>query len=203
MIRAGARAGTIYDLLAPPLILVTPFIDFTQHNGYGYAAPEFWICVAGLAAIGLLSGLIMALGGTWLRVLGTAGLLTLFVDLQFDWFDSLPHLWVPVGLLGAILLCWLTRKHLSRVVTAMFAAMLAPTLALYVLGGEPTSSNIARMRAGVDPAPAKWPADDRAHHLGRAHGHRGHTGRPGWPRDQGPDKVLLPISRVPPVWPCV
>jgi hypothetical protein len=154
MIRAGARTGAIYDLLAPPLILVTPFIDFTQHNGYGYATPEFWICVAGLAAIGLVSGIIMALGGTWLRVLGTAGLLTLFVDLQFDWFDSLPHLWVPAGLLGAILLCWLTRKHLSRVVTAIFAAMLAPTLALYVLGGELTSSNIARMRTGVDPAPA-------------------------------------------------
>ena len=92
--------------------------------------------------------------GTWLRVLGTAGLLTLFVDLQFDWFDSLPHLWVPVGLLGAILLCWLTRKHLSRVVTAIFAAMLAPTVALYALGGEQTSSSIARTRAGVDPAPA-------------------------------------------------
>ena len=118
MIRTTARACTIYDLLAPPLILVTPFIDFTQHNGYGYTAPSSGSVSPELVAIGLLSGLVMALGGTWLRVLGTAGLLTLFVDLQFDWFDSLPHLWVPVGLLGAILLCWLTRKHLSRVVTA-------------------------------------------------------------------------------------
>lgn len=151
---ARARSSTIYDLLSPPLILVTPFIDFTQHNEYGYAAPEFWICVAGLVATGFLCGIIMALGGTWLCVLGTAGLLTVFVDLQFDWLDTTPHLRVPGLLLGAILLCWLARKHLSRVVTAAFAAMLASTLALYALGGDPSSSGSARMRAGVDRAPA-------------------------------------------------
>ena len=112
MIRITARACTIYDLLAPPLILVTPFIDFTQHNGYGYTAPEFWICVAGLVAIGLLSGLVMALGGTWLRVLGTAGLLTLFVDFQTEWFDDQPALWLPAVALVMLVLCWVVRSKL-------------------------------------------------------------------------------------------
>ena len=148
-----SRRDLIYDLLAPPLILTTPFVNFVNYNDYGLAGMEVWLVLGGLTALGLLGGVVMALGGQWARIIVTAGLLTLFVDLQFDWFDSLPYLWVPAGLLGAIFLCWLTRKHLSRVATAMFAAMLAPTLALYALGGEHTSSSIVPMRTGVDLAP--------------------------------------------------
>jgi hypothetical protein len=86
-----ARSSTGYDLLAPPLILLTPFISFINHNDYGYSFPELWLCVAGLIALGLLCGVVMAVGGTWLRVLGTAGLLMLFVDLQFEEFGDLAR----------------------------------------------------------------------------------------------------------------
>jgi hypothetical protein len=154
MIREGTRSSTIYDFLAPPLILVTPFISFIKHNNYSYAAPEFWIAVAGLTAIGLLCGIAMALGGTWLRVLGTAGLLTLFADLQFEWFDSLPHLWVPAFGIGMLLLCWLVREHLSRILVPVFAIILASTVALSAFEG--TASSIpARPVARVEPAAAK------------------------------------------------
>jgi hypothetical protein len=128
MTSAGARNSTIYDLLSPPLILVTPFISFTKHNDYRYTAPEFWICVAGLVAIGLLHGVIIALGGTWSRVRGTAGLLMLFVDLQFDWFDTRPRLWVPAFGTGITLLCGHVRQHLSRITAPVFATMLAAGL---------------------------------------------------------------------------
>ena len=92
MTLAKVRNGTIFDLLSPPLILVTPFISFVTHNDYSYTASELWICIAGLVAIGLLCGAIMALGGTWLRVLGTAALMTLFTDLQFDVLEEQPWL---------------------------------------------------------------------------------------------------------------
>jgi hypothetical protein len=88
MTSATAHKGRIYDFLAPPLILVTAFISFVNHNDYSYAAPELWLCLAGLVALGLLYGAVMALGGTWLRVLGTAALVTLFVDLQFEVLDG-------------------------------------------------------------------------------------------------------------------
>jgi hypothetical protein len=153
MILARARTGTIYDFLSPPLILVTPFISFMKYNDYSYIAPEFWICVAGLLAIGLLCGAITVLGGTWLRVLGTAGLLTLFVDLQFDWFDTSPRLWVPAFGIGMLLLCWLAREHLSRIVAPVFAIMLASTVALYALG-DPAPMARASTRASVESAPA-------------------------------------------------
>jgi hypothetical protein len=153
MILTRARTGVIYDFLSPPLILITPFISFVKHNDYSYAAPEFWIFVAGLAVIGLLCGIAIALGGTWLRVLGTAGLLTLFVDLQFEWFDSLPHISVPAFGSGILLFCWLVREHLSRIVVPVFATMLASTVAVSAFEG--TASPISgRTQAGVKPTTA-------------------------------------------------
>ena len=116
-------------------------------------------------AIGLLCGAIIVLGGTWLRVLGTAGLLTLFVDLQFDWFDTSPHLWIPAFAIGTLLLCWLARAHLSRIIAPVFAIMLASTVALYALrrrraGGSRQQPSQRRVCHG------EWPSDDRAHHFG-------------------------------------
>ena len=153
MIPARARTGTIYDLFSPPLILITPFISFMKHNDYSYHAPELWICIIGLLAIGLLCGAIIVLGGTWLRVLGTAGLLTLFVDLQFDWFDTSPHLWIPAFAIGTLLLCWLARAHLSRIIAPVFAIMLASTVALYALGDAAPAAR-ASNRASVKSAMA-------------------------------------------------
>ena len=37
----------------------------------------------------------MTLGGQWARIILTAGLVTLFVDFQFDWLDKQPEFRVP------------------------------------------------------------------------------------------------------------
>jgi hypothetical protein len=95
----------------------------------------------------------MAVGGTWLRVLGTAGLLTLFVDLQFDWFDALPQLWVPTVGTAVLLLCWLARDHLSHIVAPVAATMLASTFALSTFG-EADASRLTMLRASDRPAAA-------------------------------------------------
>lgn len=152
MIPGRAQTGRIYDFLSPPLILVTPFISFIKYNDYSYTAPELWICVAGLIAIGLLCGVIMTLAGTWVRVLGTAGLITLFVDLQFDLLEEQPWLRVPAFGIGMLSLCWLAREHLSRILAPVFATMLLATVALYALGGA-ASSSPTKTRAAIEPAP--------------------------------------------------
>jgi hypothetical protein len=136
MTMAKLRKSTLYDLLSPPLILVTPFISFVNHNDYSYAALEFWLCLAGLVALGLLCGAVMALGGTWLRVLGTAALVTLFVDLQFDVLDEHWAVRIPAFGIAVLLLCWLLREHLSRIAAAAFATMLAATLAFPAVPAE-------------------------------------------------------------------
>jgi hypothetical protein len=152
---ARARSSTIYDLLAPPLILITPFISFITHNDYSYSLPELWLCVAGLIALGLLCSVVMALGGIWLRVLGTTALLTRFVDLEFEEFDSLPRLWVLACGIGILLFCGL-REHLSRITVSVFATMLVAIL-VFPGSSERRSAQVQAPRAAAQerlrPAP--------------------------------------------------
>ena len=51
-----SRRDLIYDLLAPPLILTTPFASFVNYNDYGFARMEVWLVLGGLIALGLLCG---------------------------------------------------------------------------------------------------------------------------------------------------
>jgi hypothetical protein len=145
---AALRRDALYDLLAPPLILATAFVSFVNHNEYGYAAGEIWISFIGLAAAGLLCGLVMVLGGQWLRILVTSGLLTLFVDLQFEWLDPPTYL-RALGLgFGVVLLCWLLREHLSRITALVFATMLAADL-LFPDGSGEWSANAPAPRVAA------------------------------------------------------
>ena len=78
----------LYHFLAPAFLIFTPFISFVNYNDYSYTAPEIWICLAGLAAIAFLCGLAGIVGGWPVRVVLTASLLVLWVDLQSDWWDE-------------------------------------------------------------------------------------------------------------------
>ena len=127
------RRDLIYHFLAPALLILTPFVSFTTYNRYSYAAPEFWICIAGLIAVALLFGLAGMIGGSPARVVLTVGLLVLFVDVQSKWFDE-TNAWRELNIVGAFLLAsafsWVMRKHLSRIVTAVLATVLVATVVL-------------------------------------------------------------------------
>jgi hypothetical protein len=115
-----SRRDPIYDLLGPPLILVTPFMSFVNYNDYGFSRTELWLVLGGLIALGLLCGAVMTLGGQWARIILTAGLVTLFVDFQFDWLDKQPEWRVPAFGIVMLLLGWLLRAQLSRITTPRF-----------------------------------------------------------------------------------
>jgi hypothetical protein len=126
-----------YHFVAPAFIIFSSFISFISYNGYSYTTPEIWICLAGLAAIAFLCGLAGIVGGWPVRALLTAGLLVLWVDLQFDWLDeanSSPGLRVMGVFVLALLLSFAMRRHLSRIVTAVFATMLVSTIVLAAVG---------------------------------------------------------------------
>jgi hypothetical protein len=153
---AKPRRDLIYDFLAPPLILATPFVSFVKFDDYGYAGIEIWIVLGGLIAFGLLCAVVMTLGGPWSRIIVTAGLVTLFVDLQFDWLDRQPWVRVPVFGIGALLVSWLLRAQLSRIATPVFATMLGATLVLPGLSGESSFRHPGRLsdaRTISNPAP--------------------------------------------------
>jgi len=133
-----SRRDLIYDLLAPPLILATPFASFVNYNDYGFVRQEIWLVIGGLIALGLLCGVVMALGGQWARIILTAGLVTLFVDFQFDWLDQQPEFRVPAFGIGMLLVAWLLRAQLSQITTPVFATMLVATVAF---PGRPADSS--------------------------------------------------------------
>jgi hypothetical protein len=64
--------------------------------------------------------------------------LVLWVDLQFDWLgsDPWPELRVVATFVLALILSFAVRKHLSRIVTAVFATMLVSTVALAAVNGS-------------------------------------------------------------------
>lgn len=159
----SSRSGRdlLYNFLAPAFLILTPFISFVTHNDYSYAAPEIWICLAGLAAIALLFGLAGIFGGWPARVVLTAGLLVLWADLQFNWLDGSrpwPELRVISVFLLALILSFAMRRHLSRVVTAVFATMLVSTVVLgYIDRGASMDSGHAAVPETDPPAHPQLP----------------------------------------------
>ena len=118
-----SRYELLYHFLSPMLLILTPFISFITYNQYSYATPEIWICLAGLVAVALLFGLAGTIGGWRARALLTAGLLVLFVDLQFNWFnpfDTEHKIYLVAVFLLSLLLSWGLRRHLSQIETAVF-----------------------------------------------------------------------------------
>ena len=118
------RVGVV---LAPALILISPFLSLVTYDGYPMLAPEILLCGGAILVLGIAMGL---LGRAW-RPLAAAvlcGSLLLFIDIQFDpSYMALALAAVP--LLG---LCWALGDNLALVTAAGFAAVVASTL---LLGG--------------------------------------------------------------------
>lgn len=149
-----SRHELLYHLLAPTFLIFTPFISFLTYNDYGLLAPEVWICLAGLAALAVLCGLLGIAGGWLVHVVMTATLMVLFVDLQFNWFDG-SNSWPKLQVIGVFVLTLLLslalRHQLSRIVTAVFATLLTSTIVLAVIDAG----------SSRDPDPAAAPDSDR------------------------------------------
>ena len=117
----------ICGAVAPFLILVAPFAVFLQYHGYGFLRAEVAAILFIMAALALVAGAAAAIAPAVEGVL-LAGLLTLFVDLQFD---------PPKGSIGSAFtflvlntVLWFLRGHAVRVVTLMMGTVLVSALLL-------------------------------------------------------------------------
>ncbi len=144
MIAPKERFGrAVPDLVAPPLVLLSPFVNFLKINDYGLLRPESLICMAGIAGVGLVPGLVMALGGRFVRALIMALLVPLFIDLYLDWFgldaknraDGVAVL-VLASLIGGFAVAWLVGAHITRIVAAASATVLVATVFWPAPGGR-------------------------------------------------------------------
>jgi hypothetical protein len=113
--------------IGPFLILVTPFVVFLQYQGYRLLAPDVMVILLIMAGLALVAGAAAALSPA-IEAMVLAGLLTLFVDIQFD---------PPKGTIGSaatflVLTCglWLLRQHGPGIVRLMMATVLASSFIL-------------------------------------------------------------------------
>jgi len=119
----GQRARL--DVIASMLLLGAPFLVFLRHYGYRLSQPEALICLAVLGVIGLLLGLVAAVG-TLARTAVFAGLLTALADVQFDSIDGAWRLLLCFTASAGIL--WILRQHASRVLAIMAATLVVSTV---------------------------------------------------------------------------
>lgn len=149
MAAAAGNRERLASLLAAPLLLVTPFVVFARHNGYGLLRWETLLCVASLAGIGLALGAAMAVGGRAARVLGVALLAALLADVQLDRVGAAPlaAIFAAVALAG-----WVLRAHVAEIACTLGAALLVASLVLPSGGAA-----LGRLALDDSPAPAGAP----------------------------------------------
>ena len=112
--------------LLPFLILMTPFLNFLEHNSYPVTRPEVLICLIGIVAIAVACS--SAVFARWSALYGVivATLITFFVDLQFYLIDKSYHFILLLLLLFAV--WWLLQENFYAIATVVFATFFLVTL---------------------------------------------------------------------------
>jgi hypothetical protein len=120
-------------LLLPALILITPFLLFLNHNSYCLACAETSIAFGGLILLALMCSAATLLGGWIVSGLIMAGLVTVFIDLQFspanlaDWVEN----WAAILLFAAMqtfVLCVVLKEKFFTIATAIFSTFFIVTI---------------------------------------------------------------------------
>jgi len=141
---------SIYDAIAPALLLLAPFVLFLKHNSYPYLTPETLLSYAGFAVVGGCLGFAAAVGGRITRSLLIAFLVTLFVDVQFDllpWWGKR----VAVAFTVPFVLTWFLGNHASRILSAVFATIIVSSLLLPAGDDAPKAPAAADASASDQP----------------------------------------------------
>ena len=118
-----------FNFASATLMLALPVMIFLKHQAYPLATPEVALIFAGILALGAALGLAMTVG----RSLGTvaigAGLITLVLDVQTDWWTSYP---LRAGLLMVVIygISWFSRRYLTRALAVVSGAMFLSTVVL-------------------------------------------------------------------------
>jgi hypothetical protein len=142
----------LLDLLAFTLILIAPWFVLLGYHGYALFAPEvLLIAMAALASAAILA-LASGLGGTLVRTVLFAVLLTMFIDVQVT-LPRLSSTFVALAFLGTAAalgaLLWLLREHASAIVSVIFVTLITFTL----LTADSSFQHVTNT-GGTAPAPA-------------------------------------------------
>ncbi|KTD72236.1 sulfatase-like hydrolase/transferase [Legionella tucsonensis] len=113
-------------LFVTPLFFTALCSAFIRHNGINITNPEVLLSYLLLVLLGLIPGVLMALGGTLLRLITVSGVLVLFLLSQIKVLPILPlglkyRYIVPLFLIGLTALLYCIREKLDKVLLIMFS----------------------------------------------------------------------------------
>ena len=136
--------------LVAALILVCPFVAFLRHHGYPLFSPEVAPSVAILVLAGVICGGVMMLSAILRCAIG-AGLVTLYLDFQTDWFSD-PVLWGELRLRWAVIWCILVLSVLMYGLGQRFRGVMLVVFGCLMIGAllVPADRLIKRELLSVD-----------------------------------------------------
>ncbi len=132
-------------MLAPVLVLWAPFISCVRYHDYPLWSPEIQLCLAAIAAMGVVIGIAAAWRPQTLGPLLLGTLILFYLDLQFNVNAKVGAL-APLAqqptivMIGApalavalvLSIAWLLRRHLATIIAAGFGVVVVTTIALPV-----------------------------------------------------------------------
>ncbi len=110
------------------LILTTPFLNFLSHNSYRITTPEIFIAVLGIIGVALVCVVIARVGGLLMHGIVVAGLLTLFLDIQFEWMNEKSKVIILATFLILLTIFWISREKFYPIATVVFLTFFFVTI---------------------------------------------------------------------------
>ena len=127
-------------LLLPAMILLTPFLIFVNHFSYDWSDSGTLSSLAIVIGISVLCSSVMYAGGRIWHSLIVAGLLTFFIDIQFEPFRGFgllaKYVWLGTAI-GVFTISWMLKENFFRIVTVIFAVFFVVTLGQSFLSKPP------------------------------------------------------------------
>jgi hypothetical protein len=143
--------------LLPAMISLTPFLIFLDHFSYDLSDSGTVISLAILIGISLFCSILMFVGGRISHGIIVAVLVTLFIDIQFDWIAGGSGLrpiyaWLGVAL-TLFMISWLLKENFFRICTAIFAVFFVVTLGQLVWDKPSSKLSFAEQAPSVKAQP--------------------------------------------------
>lgn len=153
----GRMTETVLDFLACVLVVVTHFTNYVVHVGYDRVWPDLILAYGGLIGLALVVTGLLRIPSVWLRTIVFSLLLIVaFADAVFQFGTQGEGLRLGVGMIAlgtAMLLAFVLRRHINKIVIVIFLTMLVSTVGAVGFaahGGEGVGRDDAEVgRAGL------------------------------------------------------
>ena len=110
-------------LLLPATILLTPFLVYLNHLSYDWSDEGTGLSIAIVISLSVVCSVLMVAGGRIAHGLIVAGLITFFLDIQFEWIEGAgllaKYVWLGIAI-GVFTMAFVMKEIFYLIATAIF-----------------------------------------------------------------------------------